>query len=212
MVEDLRGLVSLVQMDVLELHTWNSLADDVEHPNRVVVDLDPGPDVPWRDVVAAARRVRAVLDALGLASFVKTTGGNGLHVVLPLAPVHDWSACLAFARALAQALAADDPATFTTTLAKAGRSDRIYVDYLRNNRTNTSVAAYSTRANGRGTVSVPLAWDELRSLRAPDRFDVRNLERRLARLAGDPWRVAKRHARQRLPEGAVEALQRLAGP
>lgn len=204
--DDLPGLISLVQMDVLELHTWNSVAGDVERPNRIVIDLDPGPEVAWRAVIAAARRVRAVLGALRLASFVKTTGGVGLHVVVPLAPVHDWQTCLAFAKGLALALEHDDPATFTTTVAKASRSDKIYLDYLRNNRTNTSVAAFSTRARGRGTLSVPLAWSELASLRRPDAFDVRNVERRLARLRSDPWRAAWR-CRQSLPEGAVAALE-----
>jgi bifunctional non-homologous end joining protein LigD len=208
--DDVRGLVSLVQMDVLELHTWNSRAGDVERPDRIVIDLDPGPEVAWRDLVAAARRVRAVLEALGLASFAKTTGGVGLHVVVPLEPVLDWSACLAFAKALACTLEADAPETFTTSVAKAGRERRIYVDYLRNNRTNTSVAAFSTRARPRGTVSVPVSWRELATLRGPDGWDVGNVEQRLARLRADPWRDAWR-ARQRIPDGAIEALSRFGG-
>jgi bifunctional non-homologous end joining protein LigD len=206
-VEDLAGLVSLVQMDILEIHTWNSVADDVERPNRIVIDLDPGPEVRWSAVVAGARRVRAVLQALELVPFVKTTGGNGLHVVVPLRPVHDWSACLAFARAVAEVLVRDDPATFTTSLPKADRADKILLDYLRNNRTNTSVAAFSTRASGRGPLSVPITWEELQTIGSSNRYDVRNVRGRIARLRRDPWRDYDDSARE-IPAGALDALRR----
>ncbi|MFN7133360.1 MAG: non-homologous end-joining DNA ligase, partial [Myxococcales bacterium] len=137
-VDGVPSLLALVQMDALELHTWNSRIDAVEQPDRVVLDLDPGPEVRWAEVVEAAKLLRTLLEALGLASFVKTTGGRGLHVVVPLAPVHDWTVCLAFARNLASALARHDPRRFTTAYAKRGREKKLPLDYLRNNRPTTS--------------------------------------------------------------------------
>jgi bifunctional non-homologous end joining protein LigD len=185
--DDLVGLVGLVQMDVLEIHTWNSTADDVERPDRVVLDLDPGPDVRWADVVAAARLVRDVLAGIALRSFVKTTGGKGLHVVVPLAPGHEWDACFAFSRTIAEAIVRDDPRRYTTAMPKAGREKKILIDYFRNNRTNTSVAAFSTRARPGAPVSVTLAWDELTSRLRPDRLTLETVPRRLASLRRDPW-------------------------
>jgi bifunctional non-homologous end joining protein LigD len=185
-VDDARALLSVVQMDVLELHTWNSTTDRLEEPDRLVLDLDPGPEVPFREVAAAARLVREALAAVGLAAFLKTTGGAGLHVVAPLVPA-PWQACLAVAKAIATALAAHDRRRFTASFAKAGREAKILVDYLRNNRTNTSVAAFSLRARPGATVSVPLAWDELTPRLRPERFTIATVPRRLRRLRGDPW-------------------------
>ncbi len=186
--DSLAGLISLVQMDVLEIHTWNSTFDHVEQPDRLVLDIDPGEEVTWRQVVAAARLVRSVLDTLGLRSFVKTTGGRGLHVVVPLQPRLDWNACLEFARQVAAAIVRDDPSLYTMSFPKAGRERKLLVDYLRNNRTNTSVAAFSTRARPAAPVSLPLAWDELSPRDPPDRFTITSVPRRLARLRADPWR------------------------
>ncbi|HEY6097984.1 MAG TPA: DNA ligase D, partial [Anaeromyxobacter sp.] len=126
-------------MDVLELHAWSSTVDRLEQPDRAVLDLDPGSQVRFAEVVRAARLVREALAALGLESFVKTTGGAGLHVAVPLVPDRPWQECLAFARALATALARHDPRRFTVSFAKAGREGKILLDYLRNNRTNTPV-------------------------------------------------------------------------
>ena len=182
---DVTGVVGLAQMDVLEIHTWNSKADDVERPDRVVIDLDPGDGVSWPDVVAAARVVRRALDGLGLPSWVKTTGGAGLHVVVPLKPVADWSRCLAFARAFCATLA-QQRRSFTTRMGKQHRAGRIYLDYLRNNRTNTSVCAFSTRARPGAPVSMPLAWAEL-ARADPRRFTLRTVPKLLARRRRDPW-------------------------
>jgi bifunctional non-homologous end joining protein LigD len=197
------ALLSVIQMGVLELHTWNSTAERLEEPDRVVLDLDPGPEVPFAEVVRAARLVRGALAAVGLAAFVKTTGGAGLHVVTPLVPT-PWRACLAFSRALATALARHDPARFTTSFAKAGRERKILLDYLRNNRTNTSVAAFSTRARPGATVSVPIAWDELSPRTRPERHGIASVPRRLAALRHDPWAGYER-ARQRLDAARIEA-------
>jgi bifunctional non-homologous end joining protein LigD len=183
------ALVGLAQMDVLEIHTWNSRFTRLETPDRIVIDLDPGSDVTWSAVVSAARLVRRLLGVLDLNCFVKTTGGRGLHVVVPVRPKADWTECLAFARAFAQSLVRQRPETFTDRFAKAGRADRILVDYLRNNRTNTSIAAYSTRARPDAPVSTPLAWDELSPSRTPERFTLATVARRLAGLRADPWRA-----------------------
>ncbi len=181
------ALVSLAQMDVLEIHTWNSQISRVEQPDRLVLDIDPGPEISWPDVVAAARLVRRVVEGVGLASFVKTTGGRGLHVVVPLVPSADWSECLGVSRGIADAIVAHDPARYTTRFAKPGRERKILIDFLRNNRTNTSVAAYSMRAKPHAPVSMPLAWVALSPRVIPDAFTVRNVPARLSRLRRDPW-------------------------
>ncbi|MGH7804283.1 MAG: non-homologous end-joining DNA ligase [Candidatus Binatia bacterium] len=203
--EDVAGLVSLVQMDVLEIHTWNSTFDRLEQPDRMVFDLDPGPEVPWPQVIEAARLVRDVLETLGLASFVKTTGGKGLHVVVPLAPARDWDECFAFSRGVAERIAAEEPTRYTTNVRKKGRERKILIDYYRNNRTNTSVAAFSTRARGRAPVSVPVDWSELSPRLHSDAYDVKTLGRRLARRRKDPWAAAAR-LRQKISASAMKAV------
>ena len=204
--DDLAGVIGLVQMGVLEIHTWNSTFDDLERPNRIVVDLDPGERVSWPQVIAAARVVRRALEALDLESFPKTTGGRGLHVVVPLAPQADWSQCLDFTRALCEAIEATDSRLYTTQFAKAGRSNKILLDYLRNNRTNTSVAAYSSRARAGAPVSVPIGWDELRATVNPQSLTLLTVPRRLQRLSRDPWGGYWR-ARQKLTPQRLRAVQ-----
>jgi len=204
--DDLPGIVGLVQMGVLEIHTWNSAFEDVERPNRIVIDLDPGEDVTWRQVLDAARVVRNALEALDLASFPKTTGGRGLHVVLPLVPQADWSECLEFSRRLSEAIERTAPELYTTRFAKAGRSRKILIDYLRNNRTNTSIAAYSTRARAGAPVSVPVSWDELRPALKPESFTLQTVPRRLARLRADPWREYWK-CRQKLTAGRLRSVR-----
>jgi bifunctional non-homologous end joining protein LigD len=186
--DDLPAIVGLVQTGILEIHTWNTRDVDLERPDRLVIDLDPGDAVPWKDVVHAGRVVRRALAALDLESFPKTTGGRGLHVVVPLVPHADWSECLAFTRRVCEALERADRDRFTTQFAKAGREGKILLDYLRNNRTNTSIAAYSTRARPGATVSVPLTWAQLRPALSPQRFTIRTVPRHLERLETDPWR------------------------
>jgi bifunctional non-homologous end joining protein LigD len=180
-------LISLVQMNVLEVHTWNSTFERVEQPDRIVFDLDPGPRVEAAAIVDAARLVRGILEELSLKSFVKTTGGAGLHVVIPIEP-QGWAECMAFSRTLAEEIARRKPALYTTAFPKAGREKKILIDYLRNNRTQTSVAAFSPRAREGAPVSVPLAWEELKTERITKPCTVRTLPQRLARLARDPWR------------------------
>ena len=198
------SLVGLAQMGVLEIHTWNSTIDDIERPDRIVIDLDPGKKVSWTTVVATARRVRQVLAAVGLACFPKTTGGRGIHVVVPLVPHADWSQCLEFSRGISEALVRADPDTLTTRFAKTGREGKILLDYLRNNRTNTSIAAFSTRARAGAPVSVPLGWSELKPSLDPAAFTIATVPRRFRRRA-DPWK-AYWSCRQRLTSAMLEVV------
>jgi bifunctional non-homologous end joining protein LigD len=196
-IDDLPGLIALAQRNIIEFHTWNSTATRVERPDRVVFDLDPGPAVGWKDTVAAARVVRRALDGIGLESWIKTTGGKGLHIVVPITPVHDWSECLAFARTVAAEIVGHDPDRFTLKFSKQGRSSQILIDYLRNNRTNTSVAAYSARARATAAVSLPIDWEELSARVKPERWTIRTVAK-LLKTRKDPWRGYFR-ARQKLP-------------
>jgi bifunctional non-homologous end joining protein LigD len=206
--DDLAGVVGLIQMGVVEIHTWNSTADDVERPDRIVWDLDPGPEVGWPAAVAAARQLRDALRVLGLESWVKTTGGAGLHVVMPLTPRLEWAACLEFSRRVADVIVRSDPARFTTAFAKTGRETKILIDYLRNNRTNTSVAAFSTRAREGAPVSLPIAWQELTARLRPASFTVATVPRRLEKLRRDPW-DGYFECRQRISKAALAAVARI---
>jgi bifunctional non-homologous end joining protein LigD len=201
-VDDVAGLVALAQMNVIEVHPWNARAADLEHPDRIVFDLDPGPLVPWSDVVDGAKQVRDVLATLELASFVKTTGGKGLHVVVPIEPSATWDDTLAFSRAIAQALARFEPRRFSADLGKADRADKIFVDYLRNRRGATSVSAYSSRAQPMATVSVPITWDDLGFATRNDAFRVDNEHQWYTSV--DPWRDYGR-SRQRLTADKLKA-------
>jgi bifunctional non-homologous end joining protein LigD len=204
--DDLSGVAGLVQMGVLEIHTWNSVFEDLERPNRIVFDLDPGDKIEWPAVVRAARMVRDALAALQLDSWVKTTGGRGLHIVVPLTPHADWSQCLDFSRALSERFEQAQPDLYTTAFAKAGRARKILIDYLRNNRTNTSIAAYSTRARESAPVSAPLTWEELKTSLDPQAFTVRTVPKRLAKLKSDPW-AGYWKCRQKLTAQLIRALR-----
>ena len=201
-IDDLTGLLEFVQASVLEIHPWGSQADRPELPDRATIDLDPGDDVPWDRVIEAALEVRSRLSDLGLQSFVKTTGGKGLHVVFPLTPKADWNTVKAFTQSLAERMAADRPDRYTANMAKRERHGRIYVDYLRNGMGATAVAAYSTRARPGAAVSTPLAWDELGPAIRANHFTVENLPKRLAVLDADPWEGIL-SLRQELPSAAV---------
>jgi bifunctional non-homologous end joining protein LigD len=169
-----------------DVEHWNSTTRRLEQPDRIVLDLDPGPEVRWRMVVDAARLLRSTLHDLGLESWVKTTGGAGLHVVVPITPKRDWSVCLEFARSVASSLVEHDPTRYTLSFPKRGREHQILIDYLRNNRTNTAVCAYSVRSRPELTVSVPMAWDELTPRLRPERWTIRSVPRRV-KTTPDPW-------------------------
>ncbi|HEY6882027.1 MAG TPA: non-homologous end-joining DNA ligase [Polyangiales bacterium] len=184
-IGDLEGLLALAQLGVLELHTWGAHTDDTEHPDQLVFDLDPDEALPWDAVVEAALRMRDTLAALELTSFVKTTGGKGLHVVLPVARKHDWDAHRAFAKGVAEALSKAYPKLYLTNMRKDLRKGKLFIDYLRNGRGATAIAPYSTRAREGATVATPLAWGELERGVDPRQFNIRTLMRRLDEP--DPW-------------------------
>lgn len=186
-IDSAEGLLSLVQMGVLEFHIWGSHIDDVEKPDYIVFDLDPDEGLPWKRVVEGAKTLRTALDHLGLQSFLKTTGGKGLHVCLPLVRRAGWDEVKAFTKAVAEVVAAHDPQSYTSKLPKASRKGKIFIDYLRNGRGATSVCAYSTRARPGAPVSTPLFWEELDGDVRADTFTVKNLSDRLDSLDGDPW-------------------------
>jgi bifunctional non-homologous end joining protein LigD len=184
---DLAGLISLVQMGVLEIHVWGSQADQFEKPDRLVFDLDPDPTVDWPHLVAAAKEVRLLLEDLGLVSFVKTTGGKGLHVVVPIRRGITWKDAKSFCHGVANLMVAAAPDRYIATMSKAARKGKIFVDYLRNDRGATAIAPYSTRARAGAAVSVPVAWEELKAGLASDHFNIQNLPARLSRQKQDPW-------------------------
>jgi bifunctional non-homologous end joining protein LigD len=186
-IDDLSGLIGLVQSGVVEIHPWGSTIKRLEQPDRLIFDLDPGEDVAWDAVIEAAREVRERLKQMELESFVKTSGGKGLHVVVPIAPSLDWDAAKAFTGSVAEAMSRDDPKRYIATMSKRARQGRVFVDYFRNGRGATAVAAYSTRARKEASVSTPLAWEELSQGVRADHFRVDNLRQRLRFLASDPW-------------------------
>jgi bifunctional non-homologous end joining protein LigD len=196
-LDRLEGLIALVQSGVLEVHVWGTTIDRLDRCDRLVFDLDPGPDVEWKAVIAAARDVRERLDDLGLESFVKTSGGKGLHVVAPITAA-PWDDAKEFSHAVALEMAADAPDRYVSKMTKSLRQGKIFVDYLRNGRGATAVAAYSSRARTGAGVSTPVTWDELKPALTADRFTVLNLRQRLARLKDDPWKgIAE--VKQKLP-------------
>jgi bifunctional non-homologous end joining protein LigD len=187
-VRDLASLVGLVQIGVLEIHVWGSRIDRPDHPDRMILDLDPDPMIPWNTVLEAAVQVRDELREIELESFVKTTGGKGLHVVVPLARRNTFPEVLAFSEAFARSMERRHPSRYVSTSSLSRRRGRIYLDYQRNARGATAIAAYSTRASEKATVSVPLSWDELEDCLGSDYWHVQNLPRRLQSLEEDPWK------------------------
>jgi bifunctional non-homologous end joining protein LigD len=186
-IETVKALVGAAQMGTIELHTWNALASNIEKPDRMVFDLDPDPVLGWDKMIEAAQLTRTLLEELGLVSFCKTSGGKGLHVVVPLAKQAGWDEVKAFSQAVAQHMAATLPKHFAAKMGPQNRKRKIFVDYLRNNRGSSTVAAFSARARPGLGVSVPLAWDEVESTTAGDQWTVANVHERLEALHEDPW-------------------------
>lgn len=204
-VQDLRGLVALAQLGALELHTWTCRSDAVERPDQLVFDLDPDTGLSWERVVDAALTVRARLAELGLESFVKTTGGKGLHVVVPLRRGLAWDTHRDVAKAIATSIARAAPSRYVTNMRKDLRAGKIFLDYLRNGRGATAIAPYSTRAREGATVATPISWEELERGVDPRAFTVHSVMRRLSDLHADPWRDYP-NTSQSLPAKALRAL------
>ena len=194
-ISDLPGLIGLVQAAVLEIHPWGSTVTDWERPDTVIMDLDPGEDVSWASIVRAAKETRDRLKQAGLNSFVKTSGGKGLHIVSPLDPRADWPAVKEFTKSMAEAMASDSPDRYVSLISKSKRRGKILIDYLRNQRGATAVAPYSTRARPGAAVSMPLDWSELDSGVGPSYFTVQNAPTRLASMKSDPWKDFRRASR-----------------
>ncbi|TDG25477.1 hypothetical protein EYW47_06510 [Paraburkholderia silviterrae] len=194
-IDSLEALVHVVQMDVIELHTWNAVAADIEAPDRIVFDLDPDPALGWDRMIEAAQLTRTMLGDLGLEAFCKTSGGKGLHIVVPLVPGAGWDEAKAFARAVAQRLASGWPTQFTATMGPEHRKKKIFVDYLRNVRGASTAVAYGVRARPGMGISVPIAWDELADTTGGAQWTLANIDARLAHVKrSDPW---ARYARVR---------------
>jgi len=188
MADSVPAIVALLQMGVLEIHPWGSRAPNLGFPDRIIFDLDPDDAVGWDELRQAALIVKTLLENIGLAPFLKTTGGKGLHVVAPIEPGVGWEHVKGFTKAVAEFLERTFPARFTSKLLKISRRGKIFIDYLRNSEGATAVAAYSTRARANAPVSTPVAWSELsRDLRL-DHFNIGNVPKRLAKAKADPWR------------------------
>jgi bifunctional non-homologous end joining protein LigD len=196
-VSDRAGLLALVRFGVLEFHPWGSRADRLDRPDRVIFDLDPDPTLSWSAIVEGAERLREILDALGLRSFARVTGGKGVHLVAPIERRYEWDLVKGFTRAVADALVAESPDRYTATLAKAKRTGKTFVDYLRNGRGATAVCSWSTRARPGLPVAVPVTWEELRGLGRADSFGIAEATERAK--GPDPW-DGYAGLKQRLPK------------
>lgn len=205
-VRTVSGVVALAQWGAIELHGWGSRLDALEAPDWIVMDLDPAPDVGWSAVVEAACEMHERLSFIGLASFVKTTGGKGLHVVIPLVRRHDWQTVKRFSHAIARGMVERAPERFTDNMSKQKRHGKIFVDYLRNGRGNTAILPYSARARDGLPVAMPVAWEELRRI-DPTAYDVRSVPRLLAKRRRDPW-AALRATRQSITRKVLEQMER----
>lgn len=198
-VTDAASVMELVQFNSIEFHPWGAKIDDIEHCDRLVFDLDPDEAVAWSEVIAAARQLRGFLSQAGLVSFIRTSGGKGLHLVVPLSPPAPWEQARAFAQAVAEAAREAEPLRYVATASKRLRKGRIFIDWLRNGRGATSVASFSVRARGGAPVAMPLRWEELGRIASGHAFDIGNAPKRLRRLKTHPWKGID-DLRQSLPD------------
>jgi len=198
-VDSIEGLIGLAQIDVLEIHAWGSRNEYPDKPDRIIFDLDPDAPIDWNALAETAKELKKRFKKAGLESFLKSTGGKGLHVVAPIRPNHEWKDVKEFAHNLVLELENDQPNLYVTKMTKASRKNRIYLDYLRNDRGSTAVAPYSPRSRPGAPVVMPLRWNELNSARAPS-FHVSDFVSWRSRLSHDPW-LAMLKTGQELPAG-----------
>lgn len=182
------GLMTLSQLDVLEIHPWGSRIDKLEKPDLITFDLDPGLDVEWQEVIETAFFIKESLQQINLTCFIKTTGSKGLHIVIPIRRQYSWEKVKLFAHTFVDYLAMRNPDLIVTNMNKTKRKGKVFVDYLRNQRGATSIAPYSTRIRENAAVATPLAWDEVSVRIKSDHFTIKTLPQRLQRLKCDPWR------------------------
>ena len=202
-VKDIKGIMEMIQMGVIEIHPWGATVDHVHTPDRMIFDLDPDPIVPFQEVKKTAMDIRKRLAKAGLESFLKCTGGKGLHIVVPLAPEHRWHEVKGWASAFAHAMVEEAPDKYVATITKSKRKGKILIDYFRNDYTATGIASYSLRARPRAPVAVPLEWRELTRLESADQFGMKAVLKRL-RSRALPMALPK----QRLPKSAAERIRR----
>jgi bifunctional non-homologous end joining protein LigD len=205
-IETIEGLLAIAQLGALEIHLGAARIDDIEHPDRIVFDLDPDPAVAFSEVKRAARLLKRILESAEIESFPMLTGGKGMHVVAPLRGRNGWDEIGAFCHGIARAMAASEPAKFTAKAAKTRRPGRIFVDWLRNLRGASAIAPYSTRAREGCPVAVPLAWSELGRIKSANQYSMRMIRKRLASMDRDPWRNFFRIS-QDLPPGMLELFR-----
>lgn len=187
-IENIEGIISLVQLGVLEFHPWNARKDRIERPDQMIMDLDPAPEVGLKEVVESTILLHDFFIGMGLRNFLKTSGGKGFHVVVPLIRRSGWDELKTFAQAVAFHMTRLYPDQFVPTMSKKKRKGKIFLDYFRNNRGATSIAPYSTRAKAGAPISTPLAWEELTTETSPDKFRIDNILNRINKLKDDPWK------------------------
>jgi bifunctional non-homologous end joining protein LigD len=202
-VNDVKGIMEMIQVGVIEIHPWGATIDKVHTPDQMIFDLDPDPSVPFSKVKEAALQIRQRLTKAGLESSLKCTGGKGLHIVVPLAPTNSWAEVKGWASALAHDMVEGAPDTYVATITKAKRKGKILIDFFRNDYTATSIAGYSLRARPGAPVAVPLEWRELKTLTSADQFDMNAVLKRIQLR-----RLHKTLPRQRLPKPKGERIDR----
>ncbi|MCQ4295435.1 non-homologous end-joining DNA ligase [Pseudomonas stutzeri] len=204
--DDITAVIEAAQMGTVEFHTWNARSDRIERPDRVIFDLDPDPALPWSRMVEATELTLALLEELGLQAFLKTSGGRGMHVVVPIERRHDWDCARSFAQGVTQRLGRQNPERIACKMGAQNRVGRIFVDYLRNQRGASTVAAYSVRARPGLGVSLPVSLDEVRQLDGADQWRLDNVRAYLGERGTDPW-AEYGSTRQRLGRDMLEQLR-----
>lgn len=186
-IDSAEGLQELTQLNAYEIHAWNTDKDDYMKPNQIVMDFDPGPGVPWKEVVNAAIELKEILSELDLESFVKVTGGKGLHVHIPVEPIYSWDQIKSFAQTLALEMVSRHPEKYVATMSKNLRRNKIFIDYLRNGYGATAVVPYSLRTREKSSVALPVEWAELKRIKSSDQFTMDKALKKIQTRKRDPW-------------------------